>query len=211
MTSQWPRWCKGSTKDCGSFGLGSNPSRGLMKSIIVDIDNTILKNKERFKACLKKLGIRKNDLMNPKLSNKFFKLFLSNTYLHLDKPIKVAQKVINKLSENYEIIYITGRPVSMRYGTLKWLKNNNFYFNKNLCFFKPSISIIDPEFKMKILEGLKKYDIKLAIGDTPWDASAYKQHGIKTVIIYSGFFKKSAYPKNVIFVSDWKQVFKILR
>ena len=60
----------------------------MVKCAVFDIDGVIFDVSDRIRATLEELGVDSIDEVkrNPKLRTKFWKIFLSPKYMHLDKP-----------------------------------------------------------------------------------------------------------------------------
>lgn len=95
------------------------------KIIIYDIDNTLVDASERYKLSLIESGLDPNiNIRKIPISerNKFWKVFLSNKYMHLDKPDHQEIKKLNsKYGAGYGIILVTGRPETLKKDTIEQL------------------------------------------------------------------------------------------
>ena len=96
------------------------------KIILYDIDNTLIDVSERYRMSLRESGLDPNINIRkipPSERNRFWRVFLSNKYMHLDKPNQQEIKKLNKkYDEGYGIILITGRPETLRKDTLEQLR-----------------------------------------------------------------------------------------
>jgi len=96
------------------------------KIILYDIDNTLIDVSERYRMSLRESGLDPNINIRkipPNERNKFWKVFLSNKYMHLDKPDEQEIKNLNeKYDTGYGIILITGRSETLRKDTLEQLR-----------------------------------------------------------------------------------------
>jgi hypothetical protein len=192
--------------------------------LIVDIDGTILTNFDRFHHSLIDIGINisKSSVTNHSASTeelvgsnnigKFYRIFLSNKYLHLDKPIPHAKQALHKLAKKYHLVYLTGRHHekgdSMRSGTLKWLKEHEFPTAP--LYTKPARDIPDYDFKEGEIARIKELGVVAAIGDAPSDASAYIQNNIKTIILKTKRFKAKDFPEGIKIADNWKEIKRML-
>lgn len=93
-----------------------------MQVIICDIDGTVLDVEPRIAACLEAIGVpfegsalRVTDNLKSAEKDRFYKLFLSNDYLHLDEPISQSIEQIRGLVEETKLplVYLSGRLQSM--------------------------------------------------------------------------------------------------
>ena len=96
------------------------------KIIVYDIDNTLVDVRLRYYKSLEESGLDPHTNIRklpPKLRNKFWKVFLSSKYMHLDRPDTDEINRLNKLySDGYGIVLVTGRPETMRKDTIEQLK-----------------------------------------------------------------------------------------
>lgn len=103
------------------------------KIIVYDIDNTLIDVSERYIMSLRDSGLDPNiniRKLPPSERNKFWKVFLSNKYMHLDKPDQQEIKNLNrKYDLGYGIILITGRPETLRRETLEQLRRSGIKYH----------------------------------------------------------------------------------
>jgi len=90
-----------------------------MDLIICDIDGTIANCSKRLHYIQDKNG--------KKLDKPDWKSFYDE--VDKDEPIKVVVEMVNSLSENYEIVFLTGRNESCRDKTRYWLHEHNLSLN----------------------------------------------------------------------------------
>lgn len=102
-----------------------------------------------------------------------------------DTPLVLMGSALTALSEHAQIIYVTGRPESIRLKTLRWFAHKN-----RQCFPTPTWLMMRcdgdyrpaPILKQEILEVLQGYfDITLAIDDCPDVCRMYRANGIGTL------------------------------
>ena len=99
-----------------------------MQVIVSDIDGTVLDVEPRIAAVLNELGverpageaIRVSRALTGKQRDRFYDLFLSNKYLHLDQPIPAAVEQIGALQHEtgLPLVYLSGRLANMSRETL---------------------------------------------------------------------------------------------
>ena len=95
-------------------------------AVIYDIDNTLIDSRKRyFTSLLEAANGRRvqniRDLTSEERS-RFWDIFLSSKYLHLDTPIvETIEEVNNKYDSGLYIILLTGRPEYMYEDTVKQL------------------------------------------------------------------------------------------
>jgi phosphoglycolate phosphatase-like HAD superfamily hydrolase len=172
--------------------------------IVTDIDNTILNSEPRLRRTLQELGLEEllpellarydgvKALLKPEEQEKFYQLFLSERYLHLDEPLPGAAEALRALREaGYRIVYLTGRHDapgdSMRRGTELWLVEHGFPHpgdGSTLLRMKPRRGMDDRQFKEEALRELAKLgSLHAGIGDRPSDIEAYLHYGIPAILI----------------------------
>ena len=201
--------------------------------LVTDIDNTIADTRPRLNLTLKEIGRGEvfekslgtyggfKSYLSEKELEKFWSLFLSNNYLEADAPIEGSSEALTRIVlDNIPILYLTGRhhskSMSMRQGTLDWLKENNFPLPTEDGVFlkmKPAFGMDDKSFKINFL---KKETTSLksgiGIGDLPDDVDVYARSGLMPILINAiNNFKTEELRKkyqNVYIVNSWKQIEK---
>lgn len=174
------------------------------EQIVTDIDNTILNSEPRLRRTLQQLGLEEllpellarydgvKALLKPEEQELFYRLFLSERYLHLDEPLPGAAAALHALKEaGYRIVYLTGRHDgpgdSMRSGTEAWLEEHGFPRpgdGSTLLWMKPRRGIDDRRFKEEALRALAKLGpLRAGIGDRPTDMEAYLSQGMLAFLI----------------------------
>jgi hypothetical protein len=112
-----------------------------MKAIICDIDGTVLNVNERIAATLREIGVepgrdgaRVADSLRGKQRSRFFDLFLSEKYTHLDTPIPQVIASIEKLQVEtaLPLVFLSGRPSSMKRSTRKGLEETGLTYESML-------------------------------------------------------------------------------
>ena len=90
--------------------------------IIVDVDSTIMDVSQRMKAALRDVGAKpgKNpqkaiDKLDPKKKSRFYRVFMSNRYTHLDKPRHLVVNYIRRLHKKTGLptVIMTGQRMEM--------------------------------------------------------------------------------------------------
>lgn len=92
---------------------------------IVDIDGVVADSTERFKRAAE---------AGDRASSAYWKVAFTPELVSLDTRIFLAEDHLNTLcfEENYEIIFLTSRPETMRKATLEWLfRENILYYFRN--------------------------------------------------------------------------------
>lgn len=204
------------------------------ESIVTDIDNTILRTERRLRRVLEELGWEElfprirarydgvKALLGPEEQEAFYRLFLSERYLHLDEPLPGAAEALRSLQEaGYRIVYLTGRHDSpgdsMRRGTELWLAEHGFPHpgdGSTLLWMKPGRGLDDQRYKEEALgEILKLGSVRAGIGDRPSDIEAYLSHGIQAFLVRSDHSPRARLDlvqAGVRVVRDWKELKSLL-
>jgi len=178
-----------------------------MEYLVVDIDNTIADTRRRVKASLDRVGRVEvypkaaesyggfDKYLTPDEEERFWQLFLSDKFLHLDEPAEGSAQVLRDIRGNgVELFYLTGRHDetgdSMRPGTETWLKENGFpapdQNGVSLCM-KFRRKMEDEEFKRELLGNefgeRPAPGEAVGVGDNPDDAVVYSEAGIRPILI----------------------------
>jgi len=161
------------------------------EAIVYDIDNTLLDVRERYWRSIEEAGgdpLRSMSKLRKNIKEKFWKIFLSDKYLHLDKPHKKTIEEVNRKFDNgYIIILITGRPEYMRDATIEQLKKYNVKYH--ILIMRPNDNR-EPDYvyKPKALSSLVKEGLNII---------EYHEDDDKTINIL-----KKLYPTIKIFKHD---------
>jgi phosphoglycolate phosphatase-like HAD superfamily hydrolase len=117
---------------------------------LFDLDMTLIDVRDRYHKSLEDLGISPS-IQLYKLSRKerkmFWRVFLSEKYIHMDKPIRES---IRELTAAYNmgmgIIILTGRPSKLRRATIEQL--DKFGISYHHLIMRPA-NIREPDYKLK--------------------------------------------------------------
>ncbi|MBS3786987.1 hypothetical protein KGY79_02185 [Candidatus Bipolaricaulota bacterium] len=205
-----------------------------MNCFVTDIDNTIADTRDRLRRSLEEIDRVEvygetadryggfGEYLDEEEEERFWNLFLSNRFLHLDSPAPGAAKFLQKIKdEGVKIIYLTGRHDeegdSMRPGTESWLEEYGFpspSVTGVKLFMKPRRKTNDRKFKLAKLqkEFSEKSRLKeiIGIGDHPDDALVYNRVGIRSVLLdWLGLFSNQELQNSasgVKIVEDWQEL-----
>jgi len=122
------------------------------KAIIFDLDGVLFNVDSRLMVCLMKAHGNKL---------RFWELFLSDKYMHLDEPNeKIIEYVRKKYNDGYKIIIVTGRcEGTQKEATLEQLKKYNIPYNE-IYFRKLGDFRKDYMYKSEVISKLlEKYEI----------------------------------------------------
>lgn len=114
-------------------------------AVVYDVDGVLVDNTERLKRSLEELGAPSIDSLGTR-KREFWELFLSEKYIHLDKPVQAAIDLAREKSKKHPIVIITGRPEKLARATLEQLKNFGIPYNA-VIFRGDSSYVKDYELK----------------------------------------------------------------
>ncbi|MBS3825961.1 HAD family hydrolase [Candidatus Bipolaricaulota bacterium] len=205
-----------------------------LEYFITDIDNTIADTTKRLRRSLRELGREEvfaktsdrfggfAEYLDSEELDKFWKLFLSGEFLHLDEPAPESARILQKMiDKGVKLIYLTGRHDqsgdTMRPGTERWLEENEFPVpdgSGTKLFMKPRRNMEDKEFKLALLKdqlsGKLTSERAVGVGDHPDDALIYKRAGIKPVLVsWIGLFSSEELNNSVsgvTVVKSWLEI-----
>lgn len=140
------------------------------KTIIVDLDGTLCNNEHRVYLAQEK---RWND----------FHVASSK-----DKPNDWCHLLVQSLSKNCDIVFITGRPEKFREETKNWLREH--WFEDYTLYMKPDGDFRkDFDFKAEVYEKhLKGANILFAIDDRKDTAKMWRSKGVPCLHCADGEF-----------------------
>lgn len=97
---------------------------------------------------------------------------------HLDRPIVPMCKMVRNLMGRANVIFVTGRPESVREKTEKWLTNQGL--KGRLIMRDGSIWNRNSEYKLGVLKALRKEGLNptLAIDDDPDSVDMWAKNGV---------------------------------
>ena len=123
-------------------------------------------------------------------------------------PLKNAPDILNKLSREYDIVFVTNREELFLRKTNDWLQMYKFpaapVFFRNMGNYP-----FDPaKYKSGRIKELKKCwsNISIGIGDRKTDLQAYRANDMKSIIIGKG----TDVSGDVIYVRGWEKIEKLL-
>ncbi len=146
----------------------------------------------------------------------------TNVFLYLTENLLLLKKVfyssdvLKKLSENYRIIYLTGRIMKYNHLTKKWLKMNGFPEGP-LISRDYNIPYKLDSFKTKIVKSVADISKNgIGIGDLNSDIVAYLNNNIVAIKIKTkrfSFLNRNDYElkDNYYNVDSWKGIEKIFK
>jgi len=123
--------------------------------VVFDLDGVIVDSSERYRLSLAEVDPNaKSHVDLPKdKRNQFWRVFLSDKYMHLDRPVPAAIELLNKRGKRFPVVIITGRTDNMLGATLKQLKDFGIEYEL-LVMRKEGVYVKDYEFKKSVVESL---------------------------------------------------------
>lgn len=121
-------------------------------------------------------------------------------------PLEGAVVALRRLSESYELIYVTARSRSLAGKTERWL--NRFGFPKGRLVTSPTLGdfIFQSGYKRRVLSRLRSEypNLVVGIGDKASDAKAYRACGMLPVIVNP--WPRQRYRADDVVLRDWAAV-----
>jgi Predicted phosphatases len=106
---------------------GSIPKRTV---VVFDIDGVLVDCSERLEKSLEEVGATKDDLEHsPEARRRFWRVFLSEKYMHLDRPVDAAVELLRERRKSYGVVIVTGRPKTLLKPTIKQLEDFGIPFD----------------------------------------------------------------------------------
>ncbi|UCG32221.1 MAG: hypothetical protein JSU68_11200 [Phycisphaerales bacterium] len=121
-------------------------------------------------------------------------------------PLKRSRKVLNRLAEEYQILYLTARPRFLLDKTREWLDEEDFPPGPVVTAKGIRQAARPEEFKRKSLEKLRDDwpNLLIGIGDKASDAEAYGANKMLAVIV--GKDLEPGIGPHAVVLRDWKRV-----
>lgn len=129
---------------------------------------------------------------------------------HEIKPLAQAPAVLGRLSERYQIVYLTARDDTFMARTRDWLSTWGFPRAPALFWdFLGTPSLSHGRFKRERLADLERRGLSLVVGvgDRDADAKAYLANGMRAILIRA---PESAVPGGSQPVASWSEVERLL-
>lgn len=155
--------------------------------LIVDIDNTL------------------SDI------SPIFMIFFENAKI---PPLKGAPVVLQELSKEYTIVYLTGRDEALAPKTKEWLAQNGFPRGPVFFWDFTHTPLSKRKYKSQFIQALgRKFQlIQIGIGNSLGDAFAYTANGLGTIILLGEKEKRKAkkLPRGARVVRSWAEIQQLL-
>lgn len=143
------------------------------RCVLFDVDGVLVDSSARLSASLAEVGARSIDeLRDPSTRSRFWEVFLSEKYIHLDRPNPTAVELLRRRrEEGYGIVVVTGRPYRLSSATLRQLDELGVPYDAVVFRFDDYFGK-DREYKLRVLEELG-IDAAEAHDDSPEVCRAY--------------------------------------
>jgi phosphatidate phosphatase APP1 len=117
-----------------------------------------------------------------------------------------AAETLQHLSREYNIVYLTVRPVYLHYQSHKWLSDHGFPSAPVICAPDLQISRKVLEYKRTIIAKLKELypDALIGIGNEETDAEAYASGGMMAIMIDDGNHRQ--FRSDALLLRTWSRV-----
>jgi hypothetical protein len=117
-----------------------------------------------------------------------------------------AAETLQRLSRQYNIVYLTDRPVYLHYQSYRWLSDHGFPSAPVICAPDLRISKNVLEYKRTIIAKLKELypDALIGFGNEETDAEAYAAEGMLAIMIDDG--KNRHFRSDALFLRTWSRV-----
>ena len=133
---------------------------------LFDIDGVLVDCTTRLQRSLEEVGATKDDLdRNPEARRRFWRVFLSEKYMHLDRPVEVATRLLKERKKRYSIVIVTGRPEALLRPTIRQLEDFGVPFDA-VVFRAQGYFGKDHEYKLRVVESLN-LDVVEVHDDSP--------------------------------------------
>lgn len=128
---------------------------------------------------------------------------------HTDIPsaaVPDAAQTLQRLAKDYNIIYLTDRPIYLRQVSYKWMSEHGFPPGPLITTPDLHTSQEVVKFKQKIIGKLKTLypDTLIGFGNAETDAEAYAASGMLSIMIDDG--KNRQFGADVLYLRTWKRV-----
>ena len=117
-----------------------------------------------------------------------------------------AAETLQRLSRQYNIVYLTDRPVYLHNQSYKWLSDHGFPSAPVICAPDLRISRKVLQYKRTIIAKLKELypDALIGFGNEETDAEAYAAEGMLAIMIDDG--KNRHFRSDALFLRTWSRV-----
>ena len=146
----------------------------MQQVIVCDIDGTVLNVNERIRAVLSEIGApadgehagRAADGLRGRARSRFFDIFLSEKYTHLDTPIPAAIESLRQeqARTGLPIVFLTGRPSTMRKSTRKGIAETGLEYEELILRPRDRRMQRTTEFKVEAIRD-RGYEPRLVFDD----------------------------------------------
>lgn len=122
------------------------------------------------------------------------------------RPMPGAAETLNRLSERYNLLYLTDRPWALRDKTYEWLEVHSFPGAP--VILSPTLRAVRDveQYKQYMIDDIKRIypDALIGVGNEPTDATAYSSSGALPIIINGG--KGRWFGRQAIVLPAWAEI-----
>jgi phosphatidate phosphatase APP1 len=122
------------------------------------------------------------------------------------RPLPGAPEALQRLSEGYNLLFLTGRPIAWHAKTYKWLEDHGFPAAPAVLAPHVRDAVKLEEFKARTISMLRKLypNALIGIGNAEADSQAYTASGLLALVIDDG--KERRFRPEVVPLRSWNQV-----
>jgi len=168
------------------------------KAVVFDIDGVLVDSSRRFNKALEEVGAKDPKELTGEKRKRFWEVFLSEKYLHLDNPNEeYVERLREYRAQGYKIIILTGRPERLRRATEEQLRRFGVEYDE--IVFRPEGDYSkDHEFKARELAKLmQRYTIEAVYDDSEAVVEAASRLGIEAHLAGQGETQHLLTPRHI--------------
>jgi phosphatidate phosphatase APP1 len=122
------------------------------------------------------------------------------------RPLPNAARIMNSLSRDFRIVYLTARPRNLLEKTRRWIAREGFPQGDIITAPNVLDLISQTTYKQKQLNRMRASypNMLIGIGDKPTDADAYRKHGMLPVVVNP--WRDRHYRAGELIMQDWQQL-----
>lgn len=123
-------------------------------------------------------------------------------------PIKNSVETLKALAQDFQIVYLTGRPRFLIDKTRMWLRHEGFPAGPVITSVRVRDMVDPSEFKRRKLHELREYwsNLLIGIGNQPGDAEAYGANDMLSLVLPSK--PGQTFGPHAVVFRNWKQLGK---
>ena len=120
---------------------------------------------------------------------KDWKNFFANAFG--DSPIEGSRALVDRFAEAGIVVLLTARPNNLRQVTLEWLAEHGYRWDLLVMRGRSDGGISSPKFKRRSVEAIRGhgYAPQLAFDDDQRNVEMFRDEGIETLYVHSGYYE----------------------